>query len=116
MFPFASMALHVATSPGQELTGHTAFDDIILAVADTLNIYIIPFLFVLATLIFIWGVIMYVSQADDDAARKKAKGLMMWGIIGLAIVLAVWGIVIVVVDYFGIGGVGIPFGPGELTN
>lgn len=83
---------------------------IIQAVTDTLNDYVIPFLFVLATLIFIWGVIQYVAKSDDEAARAKARGLMLWGIIGLAVMLAVWGIVAVVIDYFGVGGVGIPEG------
>ena len=85
-----------------------AIEKIINVILNTFNNIIIPLLFVLATVIFLWGVIQYIAKGADEAAQKKAKGLMLWGIIGLAVMLAVWGIVNILIQYFGIGGQGIP--------
>lgn len=84
-----------------------AVERIINRVLGTLNDIIIPLFFVLATVIFLWGVIQYVVT-QDEGSQKKAKGLMLWGIIGLAVMLAVWGIVNILIQYFGVGGQGIP--------
>lgn len=92
----------------------SAFDDVIFTIQQTLNDFVLPFLFVLATVLFIWGVIMYIAQSDDETARKKARGLMMWGIIGLAVILTVWGITALLVKYFGVGGEVIPGTTGSL--
>ena len=86
-------------------------DTLISQVENTL-VLVISALFVIATVIFIWGVIMYIAQADDEAARKKAKQLMLWGIIGLVVITAVWGIVNVILLYFGVGDVTGGFVPG----
>jgi len=72
---------------------------------------IIGLLFVIATVIFLWGVIQFIAKSGDEAARNKAKAIMTWGIIGLAVMAAVWGIVQILINYFQVGGVGIPPGP-----
>lgn len=78
----------------------------VLATATT----VIQILFVFATLVFLWGVISFIAKAEDEAARKKAKGLMAWGIIGLAVMAAAWGITRLLISYFGVGGGAIPTG------
>ena len=91
-----------------------AFNDIIIAITDTFNVFIIPALFVLATLLFIWGVIKYIAKSDDEKARAQAKQLMLWGIVGLAVITAVWGVVNLIIIYFGVGDIGIPGIGGDL--
>lgn len=70
----------------------TAFVNNIL---EFLRTAVIPFLFVLATVIFIWGVIQYVigGQGGNDAKVEAGKKVMIWGIIGLAIMTSAWAIV-----------------------
>lgn len=63
---------------------------------------VIAFLFVAATLIFLWGVVKFIASSADEAARNKAKGIMTWGIVGLAVMAVAWGITTILVDYFGI--------------
>ncbi|MDP3710655.1 MAG: hypothetical protein Q8R29_02955 [bacterium] len=100
LLPFAAFAQVAA--PGQVNTILTN----VLNTATT----VIQILFVFATLVFLWGVITYIAKADDEAARKKAKGLMAWGIIGLAVMAAAWGITRLLINYFGVGGGVIPTG------
>ena len=56
---------------------------------------IVPFLNLLiaaATALFIWGVIEFMANADNEAARKKGAQHMVWGIVGLAIMISSRGI------------------------
>lgn len=69
----------------------------ILATAQT----IIGLLFIIATIVFLWGVIMFIAKADNPAERDKAKGIMTWGIIGLAVMAAAWGVTSILINYFG---------------
>ncbi len=75
---------------------------------------VIGILFVLVTLFFIWGVVQYVMSAGDEAKLKNGKRHMIWGIIGMAVMAGAWGIVKIVLDYFGVsggtGGVQVPVG------
>lgn len=77
-----------------------------------LNNYVIPFLFIFITAVFLWGVAMLIFQPyvrqRDEKARRQAKAIMTFGIIGLFAVTAAWGIVRLLITYFGVGGVGIP--------
>ncbi|MBI2056500.1 MAG: hypothetical protein HYT37_03950 [Candidatus Sungbacteria bacterium] len=85
-----------------------AIEGIINRILDTFNNIIIPLLFVFATLIFLWGVIKYIAKGSEEKEQKAARSLMLYGIIGLAVMLAVWGIVNIIIQYFGVGGQGIP--------
>jgi hypothetical protein len=54
--------------------------------------YVIPTLTLLATAYFIWGVIGYIRAADAKAKGEKRHALIQ-GIIALAVIVSVWGIV-----------------------
>ena len=89
--------------------------DSILAQTKTILNYVIGILFVLVTLYFIWGVVQYVSAAGDEEKLKKGKDHMLWGIIGMVVMAAAWGIVAVVMQTFlgssgGTGGIIVPTG------
>lgn len=62
---------------------------------------IIPMLMVLATALFLWGVIKFIAHADNEDARSEGRWFMLWGIIGLFFMVAVWGIVnVLFVSFF----------------
>lgn len=58
-------------------------------------------LFVLALLYFIWGVIQYVIKADSDEERTQGKQHMVWGIVGMFIMVAVYGIIAIIKNTIG---------------
>ena len=62
---------------------------------------LIPILITLATVWFIWGVIEYVVGGDEEA-KKKGKDKMIYGIIGLVVIVSVWGIVALLTNTFGV--------------
>lgn len=59
---------------------------------------VILFLVALALLIFMWGLFEYIRGADSLDARSKGRTHMLWGIIGLFIMVSAYGILNVVVD------------------
>lgn len=77
------------------------FKEFICATIDTILSPLIPILFTLALIAFFWGVGKYVIQgASDEKAREQGKQIMIWGIVGLFVMVSVWGLVILVQDTF----------------
>jgi len=64
---------------------------------------LIVVMFTFALVAFLWGVRGYVSNADDPEARGIGAQHMLWGIIGMAIMIMAFTIVRVVIATFGIG-------------
>ncbi len=73
---------------------------------------IIPVVMILATVVFLWGVVMYVVAGGDEDKVKTAKQYIILGLIGLFIMVAVWGVVKALVNTFGVGGGFQPTQPG----
>src|SRR3989338_8975037 len=72
---------------------------------------IIPVLMILATVVFLWGIVMYVIAGGDEEKLSTAKGYIIAGIIGLFVMVAVWGIVQALSGSLGLTNVAIPPGP-----
>lgn len=60
----------------------------------------IGFLMVAATVVFIWGVIEFVAGAENETKRKQGKQHILWGILGLFIMLAAAGIMWAIVNFW----------------
>jgi Na+/proline symporter len=63
----------------------------------------VTFLMVLATLYFIWTVIGYIRVKEAKDAEEK-KHAMIRGIIGLFVIVAIWGIIRVLSSTLGVSG------------
>ncbi|HEY4513445.1 MAG TPA: hypothetical protein VJH06_02960 [Candidatus Paceibacterota bacterium] len=58
---------------------------------------IIPLIFAVAILMFIWGAVkFFIINGDEEAKRQEGKQFMIWGIIALAVMMSVWGLVAIV--------------------
>ena len=69
-------------------------DNFFTRVTDFINNILVPFVIVVAFLIFIIGVVRYfVLRDEDDTDREKARDLMLYGIGGLVLITIVWGVV-----------------------
>lgn len=68
---------------------------------------IIPVLVALGMVYFVWGVVQYFIRNDEEA-KKKGRDRIIYGIIGLAVIVSVWGLVNIVVNTFGLQGQTIP--------
>lgn len=66
---------------------------------------IIYLLFAVALLVFLWGIFQMINGAASDEARSKGRQNIMWGIIGMLIMVSVYGILNIVLNTFGITGI-----------
>ncbi|MEK7170424.1 MAG: hypothetical protein AAB767_03995 [Patescibacteria group bacterium] len=57
---------------------------------------VIYVLFAAAFVVFIWGLVQFVANLDNEEARSTGGKHMLWGIIGMAIMAGVTGIVIII--------------------
>jgi hypothetical protein len=53
---------------------------------------VVPILISLGLVYFVWGVVMYVIAGGEDA-KTKGRDHIIYGIVGLAVILSVWGLV-----------------------
>lgn len=50
-------------------------------------------LFTIAFVVFIWGLVQFVANLDNEESRSTGGKHMIWGLIGMAIMVSVNGIV-----------------------
>jgi hypothetical protein len=53
-----------------------------------------------ALVLFLYGVVKYISSGDNEEERKKGKDLIIYGIIGLFVMVSVWGLVNILAGTF----------------
>ncbi len=77
--------------------------DILIWLKCIIAAAVIPLIFALAFLFFLWGMVQYIRNADNEKKREESKKFIYYGIIGLTVMVGVWGIVRIVNDTFGFG-------------
>lgn len=85
-------------------------DSLLADVKRWLN-YVLYLAFILLTLYFVWGVVGYVRSGGDEKKVADAKRHMLWGIIGMAVAGAAWGIAQIVWSTLGVNPGGVPSVP-----
>jgi len=58
--------------------------------------------FGVALLYFFWGIFKFLSNSDSDEEREIGKRNMFWGIVGMAIMVSVYGLINLIVGTFGL--------------
>lgn len=71
-------------------------------VSDAIVNPLIRLMFAAATIVFAWGIIQFISSTENDEKREEGKRTMLWGVIGMFIMLTVYGIVAALLGTFGI--------------
>ena len=63
----------------------------------------IGILIALAVIFIIWHAVMFILKAGDPEVRKTHRDGIIWGIVGLAIILSIWGLVAIIRNTFNTG-------------
>ena len=63
----------------------------------------LPIVIGIALLAFFWGLVKFIFAAGDEAAKDQGKRIMLWGLIALFVMVAVWGLVGFIGDSLDIG-------------
>ncbi|QQG45832.1 MAG: hypothetical protein HYY55_02510 [Candidatus Niyogibacteria bacterium] len=54
----------------------------------------------IALIVFIWGIVEFIAKAGSEDAKTTGKKHMLWGIIGMAIMIGVAGIINILSSLF----------------
>ena len=106
LFVLSGLALSVMPSLAFAASGCTTYakpgtiQSILCKIGDLLNI-VIPVVIALGIVYFVWGIISYVIAGDEEA-KTKGRDRMIYGIIGLAVIVAMWGLVNILLTTFGV--------------
>lgn len=74
-------------------------------ILDFMNNTLVPFIFALAFLAFLWGMFKaFILGGSDEEKQSEGKQLMMYAIAGFVIMVSLWGIVNLVAKGFGFSG------------
>lgn len=74
-----------------------------------INDSVIPFIFAIAIVMFMWGAVkFFIINSDEEAKREQGKQFMIWGIVALAVMISVWGLVAILTSTFGESGNVLP--------
>jgi len=68
---------------------------------------IVPILITIGVIYFIWGIVQYVI-ADDEKAKDAGKNRMIYGLIGLFVIVTFWGLITVISNTLGVQNVQAP--------
>lgn len=91
------------------ISSTSKLQDVLCYARSIINDSVIPFIFAVATVFFIWGAIkFFILNADEEAQRDQGRQFMIWGIVALAVMLSVWGLVGILTSTFGIDGSVLP--------
>lgn len=62
---------------------------------------IVPFLVGLAVVMFLYGVVL-VMFSEGGEKQEEGKSYMFWGIVGIFVMVSVWGLVAILTNTFGL--------------
>lgn len=68
--------------------------DVGALIIATINNILVPVLFAVAFLVFLWGAFdVFIIGSNSEEVKEKGKNLMLWGLIGFFVMVSIWGLV-----------------------
>jgi hypothetical protein len=105
--PVSAAVCAYSGSPGNPGSPGT-FSELLCLFFDLVT-FTIPIVASLTLLIFFWGLAKFIKNSADSKSHETGKNLMIWGTVGLFVMVSVWALVrMVYSDFFGSGPIGIP--------
>ena len=93
---FINIAEGASTLLGTEIVcpaGIKSLTDLINWFTCTLVDAVIPLLFALALAGFVFGLIKFFLNPDNEEQKKAGKSFMIWGLVTIFVMVSIWGLV-----------------------
>jgi hypothetical protein len=99
IFYYANFAYAAVTNPGNTSNpGDTLLKGIVTNIVNPV-IYLLVFL---AVVYFVYGVMVFIKNADNSEKRKEGSQHMLWGVIGIFIMFSAKGIIYIILTTLGL--------------
>lgn len=76
--------------------------DFLMTLNDAILYPLITLMMAVALLVFLWGCFEFIMAAGDPGARSTGKKHILWGIVGMVIMVSAYGILSIAVGTFGL--------------
>jgi hypothetical protein len=97
---FVLLSLLTAPLVANAITAPATFAAFIQILLDIVKI-LLPVVVLGSLLAFFWGIGRFIGSAGDEKNLASGKQLMIWGIVGLFVMVSVWGIISFLTGSFG---------------
>ena len=84
---------------------YASLDSFLAKVDSTIINPLIGLMFALAIAYFLWGVFEFIANQSNEEAKTNGRNHMLWGVVGITIMLGVWGILNIIINTFNIKGI-----------
>lgn len=84
---------------------YASLDSFITNVDSMIINPLIMLLFALALAYFLYGVFEFIANQSNDEKKTTGKSHMLWGIVGITIMIGVWAILGMILNTFNIQGI-----------
>ncbi|HRY30977.1 MAG TPA: hypothetical protein P5328_01125 [Candidatus Paceibacterota bacterium] len=76
----------------------SSVDSFLSKIASVIVNPLIRLLFAVALVVFLWGIFNYIKGASNPEARETGRRHIIWGLIGMLIMVSVFGIIKLALD------------------
>ncbi len=73
--------------------------DLVEVILELLN-SVVALIVALAVVIFIWGILKYISAGESEEKIREGRNYIIYGIIGIFVMVSVWGLVALLSNTF----------------
>jgi hypothetical protein len=80
---------------------HSTVSDILVKITDAIIAPALGIIFIIAFVYFVMGVFTMMVGADDSAKRKQGQDNILYGVIGMVIMLSAYGIIRLIASTIG---------------
>jgi len=92
-----------------QVANYSGFEEFMLSTMNFINAILVPFVFAVALIVFLWGVFKtFILGGGDEEKQREGKQLMMYAIMGFVVMVSVWGIVNLIGSSLGLTGQSLP--------
>ncbi len=79
-----------------------SIDKLLQSIDEVIINPLIYLLFAVALIVFLWGVVEFVINSESAEGRTKGRDHILWGLVGMFIMVSAFGIITIIVRTFGI--------------
>ncbi len=86
-----------------------SFNTFLLAVNREIINPILIVIFVSAIIVFVYGLLRFMSKMSSEEERRRGKSSIVWGLLGMFIMVAVFGIIRLILKLLNVTHTNLPF-------
>lgn len=94
--------MFIQIAHAQNVAARDAAFSLVEKINDVILFPLIALMMAIAFLTFLWGAFEYVKNSDSEQGREQGKSHLLWGTVGMLVMLSAWAILNIAANTFGL--------------